>query len=345
MRSGKVFVIAEAGSNWRMGERQRDIQMAEALIEHAADAQADAIKFQSFSSKSVYVQNAGLPDYMAKSDKSINDIFKDISLPADVVPLLADHSKKCGIKFLSSVFSVDDAKAVDPYVAMHKIASYEITHLRLIEFVARTGKPMILSTGAATFEEIEWALGHFRTHGGKQVTLMQATAKYPAPLSALNLKAIPAMIKRCGVPVGLSDHSRDPVIAPVVAVALGASVIEKHFTLHNSLPGPDHSFALTPKELKEMVHAIREAEQTLGSDEKSVLPEERELRRYAQRGVQATRVIKKGDVLKEGVNIDILRPGKQKKGIHPRFLSKIEGRRARRNIPAGDGIASTDYEN
>lgn len=344
MRSSKVFIIAEAGSNWRVGERQRDIQMAKALIDHAADVQADAIKFQSFASKSVYVQNAGRPHYMAKSVESINDIFKDISLPADIVPMLADHCKKCGIKFLCSVFSVEDAKVIDPHVSKHKIASYEITHSRLIEFVASTGKPLILSTGAATYEEIEWALSHFHKHGGKELTLMQTTAKYPAPLSALNLKAIPTLMKRFGVPVGLSDHSRDPVIGPVAAVALGATVIEKHFTLHNSLPGPDHAFALTPKELKEMVRAIRDAEQTLGSGEKLVLPEELELREYAQRGIQATKAIKKGEALKEGTNIDILRPGRQKKGLHPKFLQKIEGRRAKRNIPAGDGIASADYE-
>lgn len=343
MKSGRVFIIAEAGSNWRMGERQRDIAMAKGLIEHAAEAKVDAIKFQSFSAKSVYVQNAGLPGYMSKSDKSINDIFEDISLPADVLPLLSDHCKKYGIKFLSSVFSIEDAKAVDPYVQMHKIASYEITHSRLIEFVAGTGKPLILSTGAATYDDIEWALEHFRKHGGRQVTLMQTTAKYPAPLSTLNLKAIPTLAKRFGVPVGLSDHSRDPIIGPLAAVALGAVAIEKHFTLHNSLPGPDHAFALTPKELKEMVRTIRDAEKALGSAEKRVLLEEQELRNYAQRGIQATRAIKKGEVFKEGTNIDILRPGKQKKGLHPKFLPKIEGMRAKRNIPAGDGIIDADY--
>lgn len=344
MKLDKVFIIAEAGSNWRMGERQRDIKMAKTLIDIAVDAKADAVKFQSFASKSVYVQKAGLPDYMTGSEQSINDIFEDISLPLDVILLLAEHSKKRGIKFLSSVFSVEDGKDLDPYVPIHKIASYEITHSRLIEFVAGTGKPLILSTGAATYEEIEWALDHFHEHGGKQVTLMQTTAKYPTPLSALDLKVIPNLMKRFRVPVGLSDHSRNPVIGPVAAVALGATVIEKHFTLHNLLPGPDHAFALTPSELKEMVQAIRDVELTLGSGEKSVLPEELELREYAHRGIQAIRTIKKGDILKEGDNIDILRPGKQKKGLHPKFLPKIEGKQAKRNILTGDGIASTDYE-
>jgi N-acetylneuraminate synthase len=257
--------------------------------------------------------------------------------------MLADYSRKCAIKFLSSVFSIEDARAVDPYVPMHKIASYEITHSRLIEFVAGTGKPLILSTGAATYDDIKWSLEHFYKYGGKQVTLMQTTAKYPAPLSALNLKAIPTLAKRFGVPVGLSDHSREPLIGPVAAVALGAVAIEKHFTLHNSLPGPDHAFALTPNELREMVKAIRDAEQALGNGEKVVLPEEQELRNYAQRGIQAIKTIKKGEVFHEGVNLDILRPGKQKKGVHPKFLPKIEGRRSRRTILAGEGIRETDY--
>jgi N-acetylneuraminate synthase len=340
----RVFIIAEAGSNWRVGGREQDLKMAKTLIDLAADAKVDAIKFQSFASKSVYVQDAGLPGYMAKSSKSINDIFEDISLPVENIPLLADYSSKCAIKFLCSVFSVQDAKTVDPYVSAHKIASYEITHSRLIEFVAKTHKPLILSTGGATIEEIRWAVKHFYKHGGKKITLMQTTAKYPAPASSLNLKAIPVLAKKFGVPVGLSDHSRDPVIAPVAAVALGASVIEKHFTLDNSFPGPDHAFALVPAELKEMVRAIRDTERALGNGVKSVQPEEAELRKYAQRGIQATTAIKKGYTLKEGVNIDILRPGKQKKGLHPRFLPKIEGRKAKRNIPAGRGITRADYE-
>ncbi len=201
-----------------------------------------------------------------------------------------------------------------------------------------------MSTGGANHDDIRWAIDHFRSNGGKDITLMQCTAKYPAPLSMLNLLAIKDLATRYGVPTGLSDHSRDPVTGPAGAVALGASAIEKHFTLHNMLPGPDHAFAVTPDELKLMVAAIRKMEEALGVADKEVLDEELELRRYAQRTIQATCDIRKGDTLSEGVNIDILRPGKQARGLHPRFLNDIEGKRAARDIPLGDGVCDGDYE-
>ena len=240
--------------------------------------------------------------------------------------------------------SVDDARAINKYVKIHKIASYEITHSRLIEFMAKTKKPLILSTGAATNDEIKWSVNHFYKNGGKQISLMQVTAKYPAPLSTLNLKVIPKLVEQFNVPVGLSDHSIDPVIGPVAAVALGATIIEKHFTLNKKLPGPDHSFALTPDQLKLMVKSIRDCESSLGTGEKTVQKEELELRRFAQRSIQAIKPIKKGDIFMEGVNIDILRPGKQKQGLHPKFLSQIINKKAKRKIPSGQGIVSRDYE-
>jgi N-acetylneuraminate synthase len=160
----------------------------------------------------------------------------------------------------------------------------------------------------------------------------------------MNLQVIPHLKKRFGTSVGLSDHSRHPIHAPVAAVALGATVIEKHYTLDNRLPGPDHSFALTPAELKEMVSAIRVAESMLGSGIKEIEPAEEELRSYARRGIQATESIAKGDKLQEGGNIDILRPGQQSLGVHSRFLIDIEGGVATRNIPVGQGIQQGDWK-
>jgi len=345
MGKKKVYIIAEAGSNWRAGTPQRDMRQARALIEVAAGAGADAVKFQTYRAETVYVPNAGDSDYLSGAGikESIIDIFEDLSMPYEMIPELVKYCEECGIDFMSTPFSIADAEAVDPFVKVHKIASYEISHVRLIEFVARSGKPLILSTGAATNEEIEWAVGYFRERGGKELTLMQCTAKYPAPLSTLNLKAIPGLAERFGVPAGLSDHSRDPLTGPVGAVALGAVAIEKHFTLDNRLPGPDHAFAITPPELKQMVDAIRKMEKALGSGEKVVQDDEIELRHYAQRGVQATREISKSEVLSEGVNIDILRPGRQRRGVHPRRLKEIEGKKAARRIPLGDGIQDGDF--
>ncbi len=346
INKNQVFIIAEAGSNWRIGTSIRDIQMAKKLIDVAHEAGANAVKFQTYRAESVYVPNAGESNYLSKKGekKSINEIFKDLSMPYEMIPQLSDYCKKKDIQFMSTVFSIEDAKAVDPYVDIHKIASYEITHSRLIDFIAKTRKPLILSTGAATENEIEWAINHFRQNGGKEISLLQTTAKYPAPLSTLNLKVIPSLKNHFNVPVGLSDHSTNPIMGPIIAVALGASIIEKHFTLSKELPGPDHSFALTPDQLKTMVKAIRESETCLGIGKKIVQNEEKELRDFAQRGLQSIKSIKKGEILREGVNIDILRPGKQKKGLHPMYLTKIEGKKATRDIDLGEGIMNGDFE-
>jgi len=344
-RSGRVFVIAEAGSNWRLGETRRDRAMARALVEVAARAGADAVKFQTYRPETVYVANAGQSDYLAAAgiQEEIGDIFADLAMPYELLPEIAAYSRECGIQFMSTGFSPADFAAIDPHVAVHKIASYENCHIRLIDCAAASRKPLVMSTGASGDAEIGWAVERYQAEGGRELCLLQCTAKYPAPLEALNLATIPAMRRRFGVAVGLSDHSRDPVTAPVSAVALGARCIEKHYTLHNALPGPDHAFALTPDELALMVRKVREAEAALGTARKEVVPDEQELAAFARRGVQAVRAIRSGEVLREGGNIEILRPGKQRRGVEPRLLEAIEGRRATRDIAAGDGIQPGDW--
>ena len=227
MKNNSVFIIAEAGSNWRMGTPERDMKMAKTLIDIASEAGADAIKFQTYRAHSVYVPNAGNSDYLSNAGikESINKIFEDLSMPYEMIPKLAKYSKKKNIEFMSTPFSVEDAKAIDPYTNYHKIASYEISHLRLIEYIASTGKPTFLSTGASNKEEIKWALETFFSNGGGKITLLQTTAKYPAPISSLNLKAMIDLKNEFDVDVGLSDHSTDPIIGPVIATALGASVL------------------------------------------------------------------------------------------------------------------------
>lgn len=344
-RQGGVYVIAEAGSNWRLGSPQRDLSMAMALIDVAAEAGADAVKFQTFQPQSIYVENAGASDYLSAIGitTTIRDIFADLAMPHEMIPKLAEHAATRGIDFLSTAFSLDDFAVVDPHVPVHKIASYEISHPRLIEAAARSGKPTLMSTGAASLDDIAWAVDRFHAEGGRDLCLLQCTAKYPSPASALNLAVLPELARRFGVPVGLSDHSRDPVAGPAAASSLGARVVEKHFTLDNRLPGPDHPFAVTPEELARLVVAVRAAAETLGSGVKAVQSVEAELAAYAQRGIQATREICNGEPLREGDNIAILRPGKQTKGLHPRHLAKMEGRTARRRIPLGDGIRWGDW--
>lgn len=340
-----TFIIAEAGSNWRMGTPARDLAMARALIDVAVEAGADAVKFQTYRSHTVYVPNAGESDYLAEAGikQDIISIFDDLSMPYEMIGELAAYCQKQGVLFMSSPFSVADFAAVDPYVLIHKIASYEISHIRLIEAAARSGKPLVLSTGASGHADIRFAVEWFRQCGGRDLVLMQCTAKYPAPLETLALRVLPVLKERYQVVVGFSDHSQDPVIGPSGAVALGASVIEKHFTLDKRLPGPDHAFALTPEQLKQLVKAVRDMEQALGSAKKEVQAAEEELYHFARRSLQASQPIAKGEVLREGVNVEILRPGKQQAGLHPKHLPEVEGKRATRDIPLGDGIREGDY--
>lgn len=341
----RVFVIAEAGSNWRLGTPARDRRMARTLVDVAVDAGADAVKFQTYRPETVYVANAGQSDYLAAGGikEDISEIFADLAMPYEFIPELADYARRQGIAFMSTAFSAADFAAVDPCVSVHKIASYEISHVRLIELAARAGKPTLMSTGASNETDIAWAVDTFRGLSAAPLCLLQCTAKYPAPPEAMNLRAIPTLVARFGLPVGLSDHSPDPLTAPVAAVGLGACVVEKHYTVDRRLPGPDHAFAIEPDELKAMVRAVRDAAQMRGTGRKEVLPAEQELAAYARRGVQAIRHISAGEALREGVNIDILRPGKQRLGVHPRFLSELEGRPARRDIPLGDGLQPGDW--
>jgi len=340
-----VFIIAEAGSNWKAGSPSADWKRACKLIDAAKFASADAVKFQTFRADSVYVPNAGASDYLSKRGicESIVDLFHFFSMPYDMIPRLAAYCKKRKIEFMSSFFSVEDFNAVNPWVKRNKIASYEITHPRLLKLAAKSGKPLILSTGAATYKDIDWAVGYFKRMNGKNLTLLQCTAKYPAVFDSLNLWAIPNISRRYGLPAGFSDHSLDPVVGPVAATALGAVVIEKHFTLSRKLKGPDHAFAIEPQELRQMVSAVRSCQKALGSGKKELLPDEEELYLYAQRAVQAISEIARGETLKENQNIAILRAGSQKKGMHPRWLARAEGRKAKRHIPLGDGILLTDF--
>jgi sialic acid synthase SpsE len=344
-RSADVFIIAEAGSNWKAASERASNRRALELIDAAAEAGADAVKFQTFRADGVYVPNAGASGYLSRRGmrQSIHDIFKYLTMPHAMIPGLARYAKKRGLEFMSSAFSPEDFAAIDPLVRRHKIASYEITYPRLIELAARSGKPLILSTGAAEYGDIEWAIGCFKRCGGRELTLMQCTARYPAPPESLHLRVIPELARRFGVSVGFSDHSTDPVTAPVAAVALGATVIEKHYTLSRRLSGPDHAFAIEPRELQAMVKAVRACSQALGSARKQVVPEEAELRLFAQRAVQAIAGIAKGEKFELGRNIQVLRPGRQRKGTHPQYLPQIEGRKARRAIRIGDGIQRGDY--
>ncbi len=353
-----IFVIAEAGSNWKCGSFDDDLEQAKKLIDVAVDSGADAVKFQTYKPETTYVSDAGNSTYLSEQglNTNINEIFENLSMPYEMIPKLAKYCKEKKILFMSTPFSVEDAKAIDPYVEIHKIASFEINHIRLLEFLAKTRKPIILSTGASTFTEIDFAVNLLKKTGTSGIGLLQCTSKYPCPINALNLSVISKIKTRYNIPVGLSDHSLDPILAPTLSVKMGGTIIEKHFTIDRNLPGPDHSFALIPKELKLMVKEIRKKELklnkehqytkneklALGSGKKEILPVETELRNFATRALQSIKNVKKGEILKEGINFDVLRPGNRSRGLEARFLLSVNGKKATKDIQKGDGI--TDFK-
>ncbi len=339
----RTFIIAECGSNWKCGTYEDDLTRAKELIKIAARCGADAVKFQTYRPETTYVPNAGNSNYLSAHgiDENINKIFENLAMPYEMIPILAKYSNEQKIIFMSTPFSVKDAQEIDPYVSIHKVASYEINHVRLLEFLAKTKKPILISTGASTYDEIDFAVNIVKKIHDK-IILLQCTAKYPAPTEALNLSVIPYMKSKYNLPIGFSDHSIDPIVGPILAVGFGATIIEKHFTIDRSLPGPDHQFALIPNELDLMVHSIRKADMAKGSGHKEILKEETELQKFAKRSIQAIRKITKGEILIEGYNFDVLRPGNMSRGLEPRFLTQINGKKAMKDIEIGEGIL--DYE-
>ena len=338
-----TFVIAEAGSNWRTRNIKTSIKRAKKMIHVAKASGADAIKFQTYSPDKVYVPNAGNSNYLSKSgiNKSINQIFDQFSMPHNVLNELSDYCKKQKIQFMSTPFSVSDAKAVNKFVKIHKIASYEINHLSLLKFLAGTNKPIIVSTGAATPQKIFYAIKTLKKFGTKQIFLLQCTAAYPAPIHSLNLSSIPKLKEKFKIPIGFSDHSIDPFVAPLLAIGYGATIIEKHFTLNRKFVGPDHAFAIEPKDLKKLISSIRDADTAKGTGIKTVEKSEKELERFATRSVQATITIHKGDKLEFEKNFELLRPGKRSRGADAIDIHKINGKISRRKILVGDGIKTT----
>jgi len=334
----KTFIIAEAGSNWKVGTSKDDLIQAKKMIRAASKAGADAVKFQVFRSNTVYTHNAGQVRYLSNENSTINELFDKLSMPYEMIPKLANFCKKEKILFMATAFSVEDAKQIDPYVKIHKIASYEINHTRLLEFISQTKKPILISTGAASYDEIDFAVNKIKKNGNKNIGILQCTAKYPAAIELLNLSVIPEMNLKYNLPVGLSDHSIDPIVGPLMSIGLGGKFIEKHFTLDKKLDGPDHYFALEPNELKLMVKTIRDGEKSKGNKNKKILKEEKDLKIFATRSIQAIKNIKKGDTLEEGVNFEVLRPGKRVRGVDARFLEKVNGKKAIKNISKGNGI-------
>jgi sialic acid synthase SpsE len=321
-----TYVIAEAGAN-----HNRDWDVARKLVDVAAEAGADAVKFQTYSGDRIYSSKTPRFEYLAPiTDKSPAELLEEISLPREWQPRLAEYAAERGIQFFSSPF---DTQAVDELLEIDvpalKIASFEIVDLGLIEYAARGRKPLLISTGMATMEEIEDALAAARKGGAIEVGLMQCTSVYPAPAERANLRAMATMREAFGVPVGLSDHT-EGIAVPIAAAALGAAFVEKHFTLDRTMTGPDHPFAVEPDELKAMVQGIREAHVALGDGRKDgPSPEEdKEMYRLGRRSLIVVGDHPAGTVLERSM-ITTKRPGY---GIRPKDIDLVVGRELKRDV-------------
>lgn len=323
-----TFIIAEAGSNWWADDELGFARACE-LISVAAKAGADACKFQAFTPGKVYAPGAG--GFGEFGD--VNQLFDKLAMPREWIPKLAAVCEENHIEFMASVFSVEDLEAVDPHVKRHKIASYELGHEELIRAAIKTGKPVIISTGAATQDEIDTVESWF-DRMPERLTLLECTAAYPASPEQTYMGRLWS---------GVSDHTTDPLIVPVAAVAQGAHIIEKHFTLARNAVGPDHAFALEPHELRHMVRVIRIIEHAIDDSARSVLPVEEPLRRFAVRCVMSTRPIEPNERL-SAKNSAVLRPGNLPRGEHALAYYSMLGRRVKHAIPANHGVLLTDMD-
>ncbi|MBP7073225.1 MAG: pseudaminic acid synthase [Clostridia bacterium] len=302
-----------------------DLETAKELIRKAAEAGADAVKFQTYRAEDLYSKKT--PQFSRDSMKPY-DLIKKVQHPREWIPILSEHAKGFGIDFLSSPFDYDAVDLLDNTgVSLFKVASLEIVDLKLIKYIAGKGKPVVLSTGMASLGEIEEAIEAARSTGNGDIALLHCNTCYPAPAHIVNLKAMETLRNTFRLPTGFSDHTLGWHI-PVAAVALGACIIEKHFTLSREQEGPDHGFSIEPEELKLMVRQIRDVEKAMGDGVKKVSREELENYEKGRRSLIAITDIPKGTKITESM-ITAKRPGY---GIKPKYFDMVIGRTAKVDI-------------
>lgn len=328
----KIFIIAEAGVN-----HNGDIEIAKKLVDEAALAGTDAIKFQTFKAENLVCKNASKAEYQLETTNKAEsqfDMLKKLELTPEMHVQLIEHCKKRNIMFLSTPFDIDSLHyLVVCGVDIIKIPSGEITNYPLLREVGKTGKKVILSSGMSTLEETESAVKVLTENGCMDITVLHCNTEYPTPYQDVNLKAMLTIKERLGVGVGYSDHTRGIEI-PIAAAALGAEVIEKHFTLDKKMEGPDHKASLEPDELQAMVKAIRNIELALGDGEKKPSESEKKNIDIARKSIVARCDISKGETYTEE-NLTTKRPGK---GISPMRWNEIIGQKAIRNFSADELI-------
>ncbi|MCX6787590.1 MAG: N-acetylneuraminate synthase family protein [Candidatus Kaiserbacteria bacterium] len=342
-----AYVIAEIGSNF-----DGSLDRAKELAKLCKEAGADAYKIQNFRALDI-VSAEGFKNlqvaFQAKWDTPVVDVYKKAEFPREWVKEVSEYCKEIGIDFFSAAYDYEAVDLLEKIgVKAHKLGAGEIDNTEFIQYVAKTGKPILISVGAATMKEIENAVATVRKAGNDKLILLQCVTNYPSPIADSNITAMTMLRKKFKVVVGYSDHtigkeggSDDPLgglTVPLGAVALGASVIEKHVTDDRSRKGPDHPFALTMGELKQMIQGIRAMEAALGDGKKRVMPSEKQTVIIQRRGMYATRDMKKGDkITRDG--IVYLRPAV---GLRPPMIKKVVGSKAKRDIKAMQPIYKED---
>jgi pseudaminic acid synthase len=324
-----VYVIAELSANHR-----QDFSQAVRLIEEAKQAGADAIKLQTYTADTITIRSDRdlfrVGGGTLWDGRTLHDLYSEAYTPWEWQPRLQQVAKDLGLDLFSTPFdstAVDFLEEMD--VPAYKVASFELVDIPLIQKIARTGKPMIMSTGMATVGEVDEAVVAARGVGAVEIALLKCTSAYPALPDEMNLRTIPELSRRFGAPAGLSDHTMG-VAVPVAAVALGACIIEKHLTLSRSEPGPDSAFSLEPHEFKAMVEAVRIAEKALGKVHFGCSPKEASSRVF-RRSLFVVKDVKRGELFSEN-NVRSIRPGH---GLHTRHLPEVLGKHASRDIERG----------
>lgn len=321
----KVLVIAEAGVN-----HNGDVRIAKKLVDEAKRCGADIIKFQTFNPRKLASKHAILAEYQKENlgvEESQEEMLSKLTLKEKEYVELAEYCKEIGIKFLSTPFELDSIHFLDNLQDIWKIPSGEITNYPYLVEIAKYGKEIILSTGMSTLEEVNEALEVLIANGAGKITVLHCTTNYPTPMNDVNLKAMITLQNHCDCRVGYSDHTKG-IEVPIAAVAIGAEVIEKHFTLDRNMEGPDHKASLEPEEFASMVKAIRNIEDAMGDGIK--IPSESEKKNIAivRKSIIAARKIKKGEEF-TSENITTKRPGN---GINPMQWSKVLGTKAIRDF-------------
>lgn len=329
---GKIFIIAEAGDN-----HNGNLDLAFQLVDKAAEAGADCVKFQTFLTEEVISKRAEKAEYQKEStgaDESQYEMVKKLELTFDNFRQLQQYANEKGLMFLSTPFdipSVDFLESID--VPYFKIPSGEITNLPYLIRIAQTGRDIILSTGMAEMDEIEVAVKVLKEHGAGEISLLHCNTEYPTPMEDVNLRAMLTLKEKFGVKVGYSDHTKG-IEVPIAAAALGAEIIEKHFTLDHNMEGPDHKASLEPDELKAMVAGIRNIEKAMGSGIKTASDSEKKNIDIARKSIVARKKIVKGETLTEE-NLAVKRPGN---GISPMKWYEVIGTKAVRDYDEDEMI-------